>query len=53
LTDVDPGHDARVRSKNRKALIGLTVLCLILGTLGFLFALWLLSLPSVAPPAGH
>ena len=53
MTDVDPGLDARVRSKNRKALIALTVLCLILGTLGFLVARWLFTLPSVAPPGGH
>jgi hypothetical protein len=53
LTDVDPGQDTRTRSKNRKALIALTVLCLILGTLGFLFARWLFTLPSVAPPGTH
>ena len=53
MTDVDGGQEARVRSKNRKALWALTALCLILATLGFLFARWLLSLPSVAPPAAH
>jgi len=53
LTEVDPGQDPRMRSKNRKALIALTVLCLVLGTLGFLFAAWLFTLPSVAPPGTH
>ena len=53
MTDVDPRDDARVRSKNRKALLALTVLCVILGTLGFLFARWLMTLPSVAPPGAH
>jgi hypothetical protein len=53
LSDVDPGQDARTRAKNRKALIVLTALCLVLGTLGFLFACWLFTLPSVVKPGSH
>lgn len=53
MTDVDPGQDARVRAKNKRALVLLTGLCLVLATLGFLFACWLFTLPSVVKPGGH
>jgi hypothetical protein len=37
--------DAAVRSKLRKILVGVTIGCLVLGALGFLFVRWLATLP--------
>jgi hypothetical protein len=53
LTPDEPAPDAKVRAKNRKALVALTAVCLVLASLGFLFARWLFSLPSVVKPGPH
>lgn len=53
MSGADPGQDARTRAKNRKALVALTAVCLVLATLGFLFARWLFTLPSVVKPGPH
>jgi len=46
-------EDPRVRSRNRKFLVVLVALCVVLATLGFLYASWLFTLPSVVKPGGH
>lgn len=52
MSQDEPGQDPKVREKNRKALVALAAVCLILGALGFIFARWLFTLPSVVKP-GH
>jgi cyanate permease len=55
LTNVErEQQDLRVqRSRNRKFLLVLVALCVVLATLGFLYASWLFTLPSVVKPGGH
>ena len=53
MTNVDREQDPRVRSKNRKFLLALVALCVVLATIGFLYASWLFTLPSVVKPGGH
>lgn len=52
--NVDREHqDPRVRSRNRKFLLILVAVCVVLATLGYLYASWLFTLPSVVKPGGH
>jgi hypothetical protein len=53
LTDVDREQDPRVRARNRKFLLVLVAICVVLATLGFLYASWLFTLPSVVNGGGH
>ena len=39
-------REARARARNRAALAWIAVLCVVMATLGFLFALWLRGRPS-------
>ena len=53
MTDVSQGQDPQVRSKNRKFLLILVAVCVVLAALGYLYASWLFTLPSVVKPGGH
>lgn len=53
MTDVDREKDPGVRARNRKFLLVLVAICVVLATLGFLYASWLFTLPSVVKTGGH
>ena len=41
----DPASDPALRSRLRRILLGITILCLILGAAGYAFVQWMASLP--------
>ncbi|HET9251247.1 MAG TPA: hypothetical protein VFP58_03945 [Candidatus Eisenbacteria bacterium] len=53
MTAVDQEQDPRVRARNRRFLVVLIAVCVVLAALGYLYASWLFTLPSVVKPGGH
>jgi hypothetical protein len=41
----DPAQDPVVKARLRRILLGITILCLILGAAGYVFVQWMASLP--------
>ncbi|HYJ33658.1 MAG TPA: hypothetical protein VE326_10605 [Candidatus Binatia bacterium] len=41
----DPAQDPAVKARLRRILLGITILCLILGAAGYAFVQWMASLP--------
>jgi len=41
----DPARDPALRSRLRWILLGITILCLVLGAAGYAFVQWMASLP--------
>ena len=48
--DTNREQDPGVRARNRKLLLVLIAVCVVLATLGYLYASWLFTLPSVVKP---
>ena len=51
--DAKREQDPSVRARNRKFLLILVAVCVVLATVGYLYASWLFTLPSVVKPGGH